>query len=47
MKYPKYYIYEQLYKRYFIKEVDYLIKKANIINEDNILDICSIDSNTF
>lgn len=47
MKYPKYYIYEKLYKRYFIKGVDYLIKEANITAEDNILDICSIDSNTF
>ena len=29
MKYPKYYIYEKLYRRYFLKGVDYIIKEAN------------------
>jgi len=40
MKYPKYYIYENLYKRYFLKGVDYLIKEANLSSNDKILDIC-------
>lgn len=40
MKYPKYYIYENLYKRYFLKGVDYFIKEANITSNDKILDIC-------
>lgn len=40
MKYPKYYIYENLYKRYFLKGVDYLIKEANLSANDKVLDIC-------
>lgn len=40
MKYPKYYIYEKLYRRYFLKGVDYFIKEANLTSEDKILDIC-------
>ncbi len=40
MKYPKYYIYENLYKRYFFKGVDYLIKEANLSANDKVLDIC-------
>lgn len=40
MKYPKYYIYENLYKRYFLKGVDYFIKEANLNSNDKILDIC-------
>ena len=40
MKYPKYYIYEKLYKRYFLKGVDYLIKEADLICNDKVLDIC-------
>ena len=40
MKYPKYYIYENLYKRYFLKGVDYFIKEANLTANDKILDIC-------
>lgn len=40
MKYPKYYIYENLYKRYFLKGVDYFINEASITPEDRILDIC-------
>lgn len=40
MKYPKYYIYEKLYRRYFLKGVDYFIKKANLTSDDRVLDIC-------
>lgn len=40
MKYPKYNIYEKIYKRYFLKGVNYLIKEANITSNDKILDIC-------
>jgi len=40
MKYPKYYIYENLYKRYFLKGVDYFIKEACLTSDDKILDIC-------
>lgn len=40
MKYPKYYIYKKLYRRYFLKGVDYFIKEANLTSEDKILDIC-------
>ena len=40
MKYPKYYIYEKLYRRYFLKGVDYFIKEANLISYDKVLDIC-------
>lgn len=40
MKYPKYYIYENLYKRYFLKGVDYFIKEACLTSKDRILDIC-------
>lgn len=40
MKYPKYYIYEKLYRRYFLKGVDYFIKEANLTYDDRALDIC-------
>lgn len=40
MKYPKYNVYENLYKRYFLKGVKYLIKEANIKSDDEVLDIC-------
>lgn len=40
MKYPKYFIYEELYKRYFLKGVDYFIKEANLTSKDKILDVC-------
>jgi len=40
MKYPKYYVYEKLYKRYFLKGIDYFIKEANLSKKDKILDIC-------
>lgn len=40
MKYPKYYIYENLYKRYFLKGVDYFIKEVCITSKDKVLDIC-------
>ncbi len=40
MKYPKYYDYENLYKRYFLKGVDYFIKEANLTFDDKVLDIC-------
>ena len=42
MKYPKYYIYEKLYRRYFLKGVDYFIKEANLNFNDtsNIIYFC-------
>lgn len=40
MKYPKYEIYEKIYKRYFLKGVNYFIKEANITQADKVLDIC-------
>lgn len=40
MKYPKYTDYENMYKRYFNKGVDYLITKANLNQSDKVLDIC-------
>ncbi len=40
MKYPKYCDYENLYKRYFLKGVDYFIKEANLTFDDKVLDIC-------
>lgn len=39
-KYPKYYVYEALYKRYFKRDVKELIDLANISNSDKILDLC-------
>lgn len=40
MKYPKYNIYEIMYKRYFDKGVNYLIDEANIKKDDVVLDLC-------
>ena len=40
MKYPKYSDYEEIYKRYFSKGVDYLIKNASLNINDKALDIC-------
>ena len=40
MKYPKYNVYENLYKRYFLKGIKYLIEEANIEETDKVLDIC-------
>lgn len=40
MKYPKYTIYEKLYKNYFKKGVDYLIDLGNVEKGDKVLDIC-------
>lgn len=40
MKYPKYYIYEKLYRRYFLKGIDYFIKEADLTYNDKVLDIC-------
>ncbi len=40
MKYPKYDIYEMMYKRYFNKGVDYLIKEGDLKKDDFVLDIC-------
>lgn len=40
MKYPRYTDYEKMYKRYFNKGVDYLIEKANLKEDDKVLDIC-------
>ena len=40
MKYPKYYIYEKIYRRYFFKGVDYFIESAELSSKDKVLDIC-------
>lgn len=40
MKYPKYKDYENMYKRYFKKGVDYLLKYADLKSTDKVLDIC-------
>ena len=40
MKYPKYKDYEKMYKRFFSKGVNYLIEKANLKQDDKVLDIC-------
>ena len=40
MKYPYYRVYEELYKRFFDKGVQYLIDEADINSEDRVLDIC-------
>lgn len=40
MKYPKYEVYEKIYKRYFEKGVNYFIKEANLNPKDKVLDIC-------
>lgn len=40
MKYPKYTDYEKMYKRYFEKGVRYFIDKADLKEDDKVLDIC-------
>ena len=40
MKYPKYEVYEKMYKRYFDKGVNYLIEKAMLKQDDKVLDLC-------
>ena len=40
MKYPHYSIYENLYKRFFDKGVNYLIDEADVQTDDKVLDIC-------
>lgn len=40
VKYPKFDVYEKLYKRYFNKGVDYLVDEANVGNDDKVLDLC-------
>lgn len=40
MKYPKFDVYEKLYKRYFKKGVDYLVDEGNIVANDKVLDLC-------
>ena len=40
MKYPNYKEYESVYKRYFLKGVEYIINKVKIDKNDTILDIC-------
>ena len=40
MNYPHYSIYQNLYKRFFNKGVQYFIDEADIQVDDNILDIC-------
>lgn len=39
-KYPKYEVYEKIYKRYFEKGVNYFIEEANLNAKDKVLDIC-------
>ena len=40
MKYPSYKEYESVYKRYFLKGVNYLIDLVDIKKEDKVLDLC-------
>lgn len=40
MKYPKYTVYEEIYKRFFKRSVNELINLAKVNNGDNVLDIC-------
>ena len=40
VKYPKYDVYEKLYKRYFKKGVNYLIDEGDIKEDDKVLDLC-------
>lgn len=40
MKYPKYTDYEEMYKRFFSKGVDYMINVANVNENDKVLDVC-------
>ncbi len=40
MKYPRYDVYEKMYKRYFNKGVDYLVKEAELQPTDKVLDLC-------
>ena len=40
MKYPKYDVYEKLYKRYFKKGVNYLIEQGTLNETDKVLDLC-------
>lgn len=40
MKYPKYDVYENMYKRYLEKGVEYLIEEADLKDNDKVLDLC-------
>lgn len=40
MKYPKYNVYEEIYKRFFKRSVNELIDLAKIEKENKVLDIC-------
>ena len=40
VKYPRFEVYEELYKRYFNKGVDYLVDEGNISEDDKVLDLC-------
>lgn len=40
VKYPRFDVYEKIYKRYFSKGVDYLVNEGNISHEDKVLDLC-------
>ena len=40
VKYPRFEVYEKLYKRYFNKGVDYLVDEGNISCDDKVLDLC-------
>lgn len=40
MKYPKYEIYEQIYKRYFKRDVEEFIHLGEVTKNDQTLDIC-------
>lgn len=40
VKYPRFEVYEELYKRYFNKGVDYLVDEGNISDDDKVLDLC-------
>lgn len=40
MRYPHYKEYESVYKRYFLKGVEYIINKVQINKNDRVLDVC-------
>lgn len=40
MKYPRYDVYEAMYRRYFKKGVDYLVNEADLKKGDKVLDLC-------
>jgi ubiquinone/menaquinone biosynthesis C-methylase UbiE len=40
MEYPKYQIYQKMYKRFFHRDMNYFVKLVKIKNNDEVLDLC-------